>query len=390
MLTQVFTAYKKIELYLTIQHLKLIKHSMNALIDPIYTNIPKSIHDKIGKNLHNLKNHPIEIIKQHIYTYFNTLPYKFDIFDALPPYTSTVNNFDKLLIPINHPARSKSDTYYLNENTVLRTHTSCHQNDLLASGHTNFLVTGDVYRKDEIDKYHYPIFHQMEGVIKVEKEEVAKQELLNILTGLVNYLFPGCKYRVSDDYFPFTEPSFEIEVYYNDKWVEILGCGIMHQQILKNNNLEGKSYVAFGLGLERLAMILFCIPDIRYLWSTDSRFIDQFKEGKIVKFIPYSDLPSQYNDISFWIKDGGVKDGRWLIENDFYELLRDTCGEWIESVELKDSFVHPKTGKCSKMYRIMYSPNDGSLKNPAEFTRVCNELQEAVRSNIGKLDIVLR
>jgi phenylalanyl-tRNA synthetase alpha chain len=129
-----------------------------------YSNIGPSIEAKIGRNLHNKKNHPIEIIKRKIYEYFNELDgYDFAKFDDLPPYVNVSDNFDKLLIPKDHPARSRSDTYYINKDTVLRTQTSAHQNELLAQGHQNFLVTGDVYRKDEIDKSHYPVFHQMEG-----------------------------------------------------------------------------------------------------------------------------------------------------------------------------------------------------------------------------------
>ena len=133
-----------------------------------FNNIPSSIEQKINRKLHNLKNHPIEIIKNIIYKYLTNIR-QFDIFDNLDPFVSIEDNFDKLLIPKNHPARSKSDTYYQNENIVLRTHTSAHQNELLSKGHLNFLVSGDVYRKDEIDSHHYPIFHQMECVMVFKK-----------------------------------------------------------------------------------------------------------------------------------------------------------------------------------------------------------------------------
>ena len=122
-----------------------------------FCNIPKSIEEKIGKNLHKQHNHPIEIVKKKILDYFKSLEdYKFDIFEDLLPFVSVEDNFDKLLIPKDHVARSKSDTYYINESTVLRTHTSAHQNELLAKGYKSFLVIGDVYRKDEINMTHYP------------------------------------------------------------------------------------------------------------------------------------------------------------------------------------------------------------------------------------------
>ena len=187
-------------------------------------NITKSIKEKMNRNIHNTKNHPIEIIKKKIYEYFG---HSFHQFDYLSPKVNVEDNFDKLLIPKHHPARSFSDTYYFDYDTCLRTHTSAHQNELLLKGCEKFLVTGDVYRKDEIDSCHYPVFHQMEGVCIVEENQDPKEELLRVLDGLVSHLFPGCKYRVNEDYFPFTDPSLEIEVKFNGEWLEILGGGII-------------------------------------------------------------------------------------------------------------------------------------------------------------------
>ena len=190
-------------------------------------NIPDSILTKVERKLHLNPNHPICIIKEHIYKYFDSLSdYNFKEYDDLSPYTDTTDNFDRLLIPKDHSSRSKSDTYYVTEYIVLRTHTSAHQNELFSKGITQFLVTGDVYRKDEIDRYHYPVFHQMEGVSIVPSDKNPSTELKKILSGLTTYLFPNHAYRFNNDYFPFIEPSFEIEVEYKkDVWIEILGCG---------------------------------------------------------------------------------------------------------------------------------------------------------------------
>ena len=356
-----------------------------------YSNIPSSIEAKIGKNIHNMKNHPVEIMKLKLFEYFKSLEeYKFEYFDNLSPFVSITDNFDKLLIPATHPSRSKSDTYYVNEQTVLRTHTSAHQNELLAKGYTNFLVVGDVYRKDEIDCSHYPVFHQMEGVIKITNGKNPKDELIKILNGLVEYLFPGCKYRTNDDYFPFTDPSFEYEVEYRNNWLEILGCGVVHKDILANNGLDKDEFVAFGLGLERLVMVQFDIPDIRYLWSEHPRFIEQFSSGQIVKFKPYSELPTMYIDISFWIPSEMIDNDKWLEENDFFEIARETMGDWVESIKLKDTFVHPIKKQTSRMYRTIFSPSDPSLNDPSEFTKKCNELQLLFRDGLKRLNIVIR
>lgn len=366
-----------------------------------YSNIPPSIEAKLGRNLHNLPNHPLEIIKTCIYKYFHSLEgYNFKTFDDLPPFVSVEDNFDKLLIPQNHPARSKSDTYYINEKMVLRTQTSAHQNDHLTEGLDCFLVTGDVYRKDEIDRCHYPVFHQMEGVIKVSDNVEPKYELMNILNGLVKHLFPGCKYRINGDYFPFTNPSFEYEVKYNNKWLEILGCGVTQQEIVKNCGQQGQ-YIAFGLGIERLAMILFNIPDIRYFWSTDDKFLDQFSDGQITQFTPYSKLPNLTKDISFYIPNNKILENvkednklinKWTDENDFFEIIREVCGEWAEEVKMMDEFYNNKKDTRSRMYRITYSPYDSTLKDPSTFTKICNKNQDDLRETINKssLDVVLR
>ena len=358
-----------------------------------YSNIPKFIEDKISRKLHLQKNHPIEIIKNHIYSYFNGLcDYKFITFDNLDPIVSIENNFDRLLIPKNHVTRTKSDSYYVNENQILRTHTSAHQNELLSLGYKSFLVTGDVFRKDEIDSSHYPIFHQMEMFTLIDNK-CADDELKKILSGLIEYLFPNCNYRFNDDYFPFTNPSYEIEVEYRGKWMEILGCGIVEQQILLSNNITNTQAIASGFGLDRLAMIFCDIPDIRFLWSTHDRFLNQFSDGKLNKFHQYSEVPSQSKDISFYIPKNKLmlksynelsddkKHISWLDENDFYELIRNNIEDIIE-VKLIDSFYNKKLDKYSRTYKLIYSPSDAEIKDPSEFTKCVNISQDNLRDII--------
>lgn len=334
----------------------------------IKRNITPGIQDKLGRNLHNRKNHPLEIIKRKIYNYFGSTFEKFDDFN---PIVKIEENFDKLLIPKDHPARGLSDTYYQDEHHVLRTHTSAHQNTLLNAGHEKFLVTGDVYRKDDIDSCHYPVFHQMEGVCIVGPDQDPATELKAILSGLVNHLFPNCEYHFKEDYFPFTEPSYEVEVLYNGNWLEILGCGVVHTQIMQNCNLGHRKAYAFGLGIERLAMILFNIPDIRYFWSDDARFISQFESGEVVEFKPYSPFPSTDRDISFWLSET-------FTHNDFCSIIRELGGDIIESVsKVGDDFIHPKTSRVSRLYRIVYRSNDRSLTNDE-----VNVIQEGIISAV--------
>lgn len=292
------------------------------------------------------------------------------------------------MIPQDHPARSKSDTYYVDESHVLRTHTSAHQNELLAKGHRNFLVTEDVYRRDEIDARHYPIFHQMEGVLILDNNTNPEQCLRQLLSGLIEYLFPHCQYRFNQDYFPFTHPSYEVEINYKGTWMEVLGCGVMQPKILENNGLANQNGIAWGLGLDRLCMILCDIPDIRYLWSRNDKFLSQYADGKIKKFQSYCDLPNQSRDISFYIPANALQDDKWLLENRFYELVRETADDVVEEVKLIDKFYNKKLGKHSRTYRIVYSIHDSDVKNPADLTQLITSIHNKIRDVIDHEHIV--
>jgi phenylalanyl-tRNA synthetase alpha chain len=362
------------------------------------SNIPQSIKNKIGMNLHNKKGHPIKIIKEYIYKYFDSLTeIKFEKYDNYNPYVDIKYNFDALRIPKEHPSRKITDTYYLNENIVLRTHTSAHQYELLEKGSKSFLVTGDVYRKDEIDSNHYPVFHQLEGVHLCEDNKNPEEELKKILSGLITYLFPNCEYRFNKDYFPFTHPSYEIEVNFHGKWLEVLGCGVVHEEILNNLKIKQKGW-AFGLGLERLAMILFDIIDIRLFWTDDNRFLEQFEEEKIVKFKQYPKLKAVLKDISFWIDTSEVTCEEktntfvWHNINNFYEIIREECGDLIEKVELCDNFYHPKHKKYSVMFRLAITPTekDITITDPAILSKSSNKLMESLRYKLNNNGYICR
>ena len=292
-------------------------------------NVTPYIANLVGRNLHQQADHPLGIIKDKIEGYFAKLDGPtFEICDNMDPFVNGQECFDDLLIPTDHPGRKPSDTYYVSrlggrelsspEDTLLRTHTSAHQSTLMRQGKEAFLCTGDVYRRDEIDASHFPVFHQMEGVKLFDPESVGGKmsreewlesdgckliadDLKKTLEGLVDELFGPVEKQWRDDYFPFTEPSFELDIYYNGDWMEVLGCGVVHSGVLKNVDLEDRHGWAFGLGLERLAMVLFSIPDIRLFWTDDKRFTKQFKAGEITTFKPYSKYPPCFKDISFWI-----------------------------------------------------------------------------------------
>ncbi|DBA86203.1 hypothetical protein WJX77_005918 [Trebouxia sp. C0004] len=349
-------------------------------------NVTDNIFQKIGVNLHQQPNHPICIIKQAIVEYFEAnYPGRFTSFDDLYPIVSTKANFDDVLTPIDHVSRNPNDTYYVDKDTVLRCHTSAHQAELLRKGEKSFLVTGDVYRRDSIDASHYPVFHQMEGLYVLSDEEIeasgksgtqlASEDLKFVLSGLTKHLFGDVEMKFVDAYFPFTEPSYELEIFFQGEWLEVLGCGVTQRQILEEAGHMGKTAWAFGLGLERLAMVLFDIPDIRLFWSNDKRFTKQFKQGQLRnKFKPYSKFPPCYKDVSFWLPSDDS-----FTENNLCEQVRGIAGDLVEEVKLIDSFTHPKKQRTSHCYRIAYRSMERSLTDGE-----INGLQEQTRKALAE------
>ncbi|CAO3646145.1 unnamed protein product [Cunninghamella blakesleeana] len=390
-----------------------------------WTNVTPTVLSKLNCKLHLQERNPISIIRQSIEGHFQD----FQPFNEFSPIVSTKQNFDDLLIPKDHPSRTKSDNYYFNKDTVLRAHTSAHQLQGLASGSRKFLISGDVYRRDEIDSSHYPVFHQIEGLAyfdhdmhhpqhtihaieedlklakpipkniqvidetKIHEEnpiqpthqqqvvEPLVRHLKHSINSMICHLFadePNLKVRWIEAYFPFTSPSYEVEIYYQEEWLEVLGCGIVQQPLLNLEKDEKNKNTtigwAFGMGLERLAMVLFGIPDIRLFWSQDERFIQQFTPGQINKFQPFSKYPPCIKDISFWLPESG--DETWH-DNNFCETVRGVAGDLVENVKLIDDFTHPKTNKRSLCYRIIYRSMDRNVTNEE-----INEIQETVRSTV--------
>ncbi|QSL65614.1 hypothetical protein MERGE_002927 [Pneumocystis wakefieldiae] len=413
-----------------------------------WTNITPAILKAVEKKLHFQVSHPLRILRQIIESQFDASDY--EIFNDFSPVVSTVKNFDLLNFPINHPDRKSTNTYYINQNQVLRTHTSAHQVDAFKRmKKKGFLITADVYRRDEIDKNHYPIFHQMEGVrvwkktkgkplveevemiesdisylnIVVEnatlpfyseqnplqknhqKDEIEAigRHLMKTVERIIGYIFKishplhdqlnkttPLKIRWTESYFPFTSPSWELEIFWEGKWLEICGCGIISHELLEIADIPDRIGWAFGLGLERIAMIFFKIPDIRLFWSNDQRFLKQFSQGKISIFQPYSKYPPCYKDISFWINEE-ISDKSNLTttrrkkfsENDFMEIVRNVGGILIEEI---DQYIHLETKRKSLCYRINYRSMDRSLCD-----KEVNKLQEHLRRRITEeLDVELR
>ncbi|XP_076808695.1 phenylalanine--tRNA ligase, mitochondrial-like [Clavelina lepadiformis] len=377
-----------------------------------WTNLSPKILDAVEKKLHLRNDHPIslmkEVIVQHFYKNYtrggNPI---FAVFDNLSPVVTPEQNFDQLLIPSDHVSRRKSDNYYINKSYMLRAHTSAHEHDLIKSGLNAFITVGDVYRRDTIDSTHFPVFHQLEGVRLFNAEqlfatsddktslslfekgeklhekqachtmEAAKLVEYNLKKSIESCMLElfgkDVQCRWIDAYFPFTHPSFELEIKYNGEWVEMLGCGILQQEILNKAGAQHHMAWAFGLGLERLAMKLFDIPDIRYFWSNDEAVLSQFRglsDAKNIKFKPVtSKQPALYHDISFWVP-------KEFCVNDFYDLVRNISSDIVEQIAVMDKFTNPKTDRTSYCFRVFYRHTSRPL-NKLEVSEVHSALKEA-------------
>lgn len=436
-----------------------------------WMNTPPSILSAISRRLHVQPDHPLTITRKLIESRFPGYKTHNELF----PIVSVHQNFDSLGFPPDHIGRSKTDTYYLNKDTVLRTHTSAHEADTFRANQSEgYLISADVYRRDAIDRSHYPVFHQMEGARTWDKEAIAKdgkslaqviwsdvakipkhnitvedpnptfhpqrnplqdthsaqeveaiaahlkRSLEDVVVAILNAAKTASdagtqaadeplKVRWVEAYFPFTTPSWELEVFWQGDWLEVLGCGVVQQSILTNAGVSNRLGWAFGLGLERIAMLLYSIPDIRLFWSSDTRFLSQFSESSpITRFVPFSKYPACFKDVSFWLKTsssaaGGAghvatsptpsasaaaaaTPGQAFHENDVMEIAREVCGDVVEDVRLTDEFVHPRTGRKSLCYRVNYRSLERTLTNEET-----NDLHERFRHQlVDKLGVELR
>ncbi|MEG1994250.1 MAG: phenylalanine--tRNA ligase subunit alpha [Oscillospiraceae bacterium] len=241
-----------------------------------------------GKRVEMGKKHPLSIVLDELKEIF--LGMGFDIADG-PEVEYDYYNFEALNIPKNHPARDTQDTFYINDNIVLRTQTSPVQIHVMENKKPpiRIISPGRVYRSDAVDATHSPVFHQVEGLV-VDKN-VTMADLKGTLEIFAKRLYgEDSVVRFRPHHFPFTEPSAEMDVRCfacngegcrlckGEGWIEILGCGMVHPKVLENCGIDSEEYsgFAFGMGLERIVMRRYNIDDLRLFYENDIRFLDQF------------------------------------------------------------------------------------------------------------------
>lgn len=234
--------------------------------------------------------HPMHIVLDDIKDIFIGMGYQIA---RGPEVEEDYYNFKALNIPEEHPARDEQDTFYIDGNFVLRTSTSPTQVHVMekSTPPIRVIAPGRVFRSDEVDATHSPMFHQIEGL--VIDENITMADLKGALNEFVKELYgPDTKTRFRPHYFPFTEPSAEVDVSCfkcggDDKgckickgsgWIEILGCGMVHPKVLEMSGIDPTKYsgFAFGMGLERITMLRYGIEDLRLFYENDVRFLGQF------------------------------------------------------------------------------------------------------------------
>ena len=248
---------------------KIEKQEIKAILDKETIDISLPVDSEKLGNLH-----PITKTIDKICQYFLSRGYSIE--DG-PEIESEYFNFDALNIPKDHPARDMHDTFYVDAETLLRTHTSPVQirSILKSKAPLKIICPGKVYRSDA-DQTHTPMFHQIEGLLIDEKVNFGN--LKHELTDFLNYFFgKKLKVRFRPSYFPFTEPSAEVDIMDKKGWLEIMGCGMVHPNVLKEAGVDSKKYsgFAFGLGIERMTKLDYQMDDMRLLFENDIRLISQ-------------------------------------------------------------------------------------------------------------------
>lgn len=292
----------------------------------------------------------------------------FDVIEV-PEIVPADISFDLFDFPTDHPARSASDTYYVDAKNILRTHTTVMWYYYLQDQNVKVKMKngepvgsfcyGKVYRKDEIDRHHMNVFHQIDGWYLTPKdtEHIGIPKLQHVLSSIATAIFGNdVELRFNPDKFPYTDPSLEMEIKKGDAWLEMLGSGVVKGSVLEKFGIDSSKWSgwAFGTGLERYAMISMGLPDIRLLWSDDDRVKRQLKLGQ--KFQEVSKYPQITRDISFIV----AKD---FVPNIYFDLIRDLGGDLVEEVKLLDTYHDEKKfkDKISYTYRVIYRSNERTL-----------------------------
>jgi len=324
------------------------------------------------ENLSAQEWHPINMIINKI---INADYYNWFYHVKIPEVVWEWETFDLFNFPEDHVARRPSDSYFLNKSEdrknsmLLRPHTSVMWYHYLLKWEWKLKLENEsdikalswwkVYRVDELDKTHHECFHQIDGlrITRKDKEIINQDTLKEVLSNTIKAIFWDIEFRFNEDNFPYTTDSLEVEVMYNGKWLEVLGAGVVHPNVLEKLWLNSEEYNgwAFWFGIERLAMALKQVSDIRIFWSNDTRIKKQWWNLNPYKEV--SNYPPVYKDISFitskntFVLDLEEQKKSWELEltrnteSDLFALtgiIRDSACDLIEEVKIIDIYENDK------------------------------------------------
>ena len=317
----------------------------------------------------------------------------FDIIDT-PEVISPVTVFDLFNFPKDHPARKATDTYFVDADHILRPHTSLMwkyyfdlpeiRKQLAEYSSAGALSYGKIYRRDEIDWQHSNVSHQCDGLFVCKKEikVISQADLENICRKVIHCLLgEQVKEKFIVDKFPYTDPSIEMDIAWDNKWVEVNGAGIVHPQVLKNLGIDPdvNNGWAFGFGIDRLAMLKMRIPDIRLLRSTDERVNKQLADIDHI-YVPVSKYPPVVRDISF------IVDKDTFNLNSYYGTVRDVAGDdYVEQVKILDQYENAEKfgrNKISYTFRITYRHINRTLTGQ-EINKLHEKLHKVTEEKYG-------
>ena len=301
LLKQLFSEFKEVEPTLKKeigQSLNQLRNAATEKINELKNSLDNSTNEQSvygdltrpGEKIELGARHPISIVKNQIIDVFSRIG--FNVSEG-PEIEDDWHNFTALNLPEYHPARDMQDTFFIEQDPdiLLRTHTSSVQVRYMENNKPPIrtISPGRVFRNEDISARSHCIFHQIEGLYI--DTDVSFADLKQTLLYFTKEMFGKSKIRLRPSYFPFTEPSAEVDIYWGLEtetdykitkgtgWLEIMGCGMVDPNVLKNANIDPEKYTgyAFGMGIERIAMLLYQIPDIRMFYENDIRFLDQFK-----------------------------------------------------------------------------------------------------------------
>ena len=301
LLKQLFSEFKEVEPTLKKeigQSLNQLRNAATEKINELKNSLDNSTSEqnvygdltRPGEQIELGARHPISIVKNQIIDVFSRIG--FNVSEG-PEIEDDWHNFTALNLPEYHPARDMQDTFFIEQDPdiLLRTHTSSVQVRYMENNKPPIrtISPGRVFRNEDISARSHCIFHQIEGLYI--DTDVSFADLKQTLLYFTKEMFGKSKIRLRPSYFPFTEPSAEVDIYWGLEtetdykitkgtgWLEIMGCGMVDPNVLKNANIDPEKYTgyAFGMGIERIAMLLYQIPDIRMFYENDIRFLDQFK-----------------------------------------------------------------------------------------------------------------